>query len=173
MTPDQLKKIFIHAKDSAVSAFCEPLNSVMEKYEINTPLRQCHFLAQIGHESGELRYREELASGRAYEGRKDLGNVEEGDGPRFKGRGLIQLTGRANYKEYGEFLGWDLLESPQVVAEDAGICADVAGWFWAKRRLNKYADQDDVTTITKRINGGLNGLEDRKRILQLAKDVLL
>jgi len=173
MTPDDLKKIFIHARPAALEVFAGPITVVMDKYEINTPLRQAHFLAQIGHESGELRYREEIASGEAYEGRDDLGNTEEGDGPRFKGRGLIQLTGRANYLAYGQFLGRDLLAAPQLVAEDENLCANVAGWFWLKRNLNSYADADDVNMITKRINGGLNGLEDRKRLLMLAKDVLI
>jgi len=173
MNADQLRAIYVHAKDQDVDLFFEPLTVAMKIYEIDTPLRQCHFLAQVGHESGELRYREELASGRAYENRADLGNTEEGDGPRFKGRGLIQLTGKSNYSQYGEFIGWELLARPELVAEDPRLSADVAGWFWAKRGLNKYADLDDVLTITKRINGGLNGIEERKRILARAKSVLM
>lgn len=173
MTPEDLKKIFIHAKESDLETFAEPLTQAMDKYKITTPLRQAHFLAQVGHESGELRYKAELASGEAYEGRDDLGNTQEGDGRLFKGRGLIQLTGRANYKAYGDYLGWNLLAAPQLVADDPQIAADVAGWFWATRGLNQIADADDVVKITRRINGGTNGLEDRKRILQLAKDILI
>ena len=171
MDTETLKKIFIHAPN--VGLFALPITLTMDKYLIDTPLRQCHFLAQIGHESGELRYREEIASGKAYEGRKDLGNDRPGDGPLFKGRGLIQLTGRANYESYGEYLGRDLLDNPSLVSEDENLCVDVAGWYWQKRNLNKYADRDDIITITKRINGGLRGLEDRKRLLELAKDVLI
>lgn len=173
MTPETLKKIYIHARSEALEEFAGPITECMDKYEINTPLRQAHFLAQIGHESGELRYREEIASGAAYENRADLGNVEEGDGKRFKGRGLIQLTGRANYQAYGEAIGWGLLSAPQKVSEDTQLCADVAGWFWSIRSLNKCADRDNINRITKRINGGLNGLEDRKRLLKLAKSVLM
>lgn len=172
ITEEQLGRIFIHAKQAAIQAFAAPLNAVMEKYEITTALRQAHFLAQIGHESGELRYREEIASGSAYEGRTDLGNTQAGDGQKFKGRGLIQLTGRANYDAYGKACGRDLLESPREVANDETLCADVAGWFWGRRKLNALADKDDVVAITRRINGGLNGLEDRKRILMLAKAAL-
>ncbi len=172
ITEEQLRKIFIHAKQSSLQAFLTPINAVMEKYDISTPLRQAHFLAQIGHESGELRYREEIASGQGYEGRTDLGNTQAGDGRKFKGRGLIQLTGRANYEAYGSANGLDLRANPQTVAGDEAICADVAGWFWTRRKLNSFADKDDVITITKRINGGLNGLEDRKRILDLAKEAL-
>lgn len=172
LTADQLKRIFIHAKQATIEAFLDPINDVMQKYEINTPLRQAHFLAQIGHESGELKYKEEIASGMAYEGREDLGNTEPGDGPRFKGRGLIQLTGRSNYKAYGVAIGWDLIESPQVVATDSAVCTDVAGWFWRRKGLSELADQDGIERITRRINGGLNGLEDRKRILRIAKEVL-
>lgn len=173
VTEDQLRKIFIHAKPSAIQDFTAPLNAVMEQYEITTPLRQAHFLAQIGHESGELRYRQEIASGKAYEGRVDLGNTQAGDGRKFKGRGLIQLTGRANYDAYGRAGGCDLLASPERVADEERLCTDVAGWFWAGRKLNALADKDDLTGITKRINGGLNGLDDRKRILKLAKEILL
>jgi predicted chitinase len=173
MTPETMKKIYIHARPESLEEFAGPITECMDKYEINTPLRQAHFLAQIGHESGELRYREEIASGAAYENRADLGNVEEGDGKRFKGRGLIQLTGRANYRAYSQDCGFDLLQNPRLLEEDTNLCADVAGWFWKRRGLNKIADADNILTITVRINGGRNGLENRKRLLELAKDVLL
>ncbi len=146
----------------------------MANRAIDSPLRQAHFLAQIGHESGELRFREEIASGEAYEGRADLGNTQPGDGRRFKGRGLIQLTGRANYAEYGRAINREaeLLAKPELVASDPELCVDVAGWFWAKRGLNELADRDELTAITRRINGGLNGLEDRRRLYQRAKSLL-
>jgi putative chitinase len=177
MTPDQLKKIFAHAKAEVIEAFIAPLNRVMVDYEINSILRQAHFLAQVGHESGELRYREEIVSGAAYDTGKlavALGNTPEddGDGEKFKGRGLIQLTGRANYAAYGTFKGIFLLDKPELVAADIELCTDVAGWFWMKRNLNAWADKDDIRTITKRINGGLNGLANRKRLYALAISVL-
>jgi predicted chitinase len=121
-----------------------------------------------------LRLRAEIASGEAYEGRSDLGNTQPGDGRRFKGRGLIQLTGRANYREYGRAITREaeLLATPELLTTDPDLCVDVAGWFWAKRNLNTLADADNLTGVTKRINGGLNGLEDRRRLLKRAKAFL-
>lgn len=170
-----LSIIFLNASDEAIASFAPAIEEVMKRYQINTPLRQAHFLAQIGHESGELRFREELASGVAYENRTDLGNHRPGDGSRYKGRGLIQLTGRANYTEYSNYgrSGQDLEASPQLVASDDLLCTDVAGWFWAKKSLNTHADKDDLETITQRINGGLRGLEDRRRLLIRAKTLLV
>ena len=142
-----------------------------QKFGIDTPLRRAHFLAQIGHESGELRFTAEIASGEAYEGRRDLGNTEPGDGPRFKGRGLIQLTGRANYRAFGEALGMDFLtgDNPQRLATDPALAVEVACWFWRTRGLNTFADRDDAEGATRRINGGLNGLGDRLRQLTRAR----
>src|SRR6478736_7421705 len=98
LTKDDLKRIMPLASASALDRFCEPINSTLPKYLINTPTRIAAFLAQIAHESGQFRYVKELASGEAYEGRKDLGNTQPGDGKKFKGRGLIQITGRNNYE---------------------------------------------------------------------------
>ncbi len=143
-------------------------NVHLETYSIKTQLRFCHFLAQLAHESGNFRYMEEIASGAAYEGRKDLGNVNKGDGVRYKGRGPIQLTGRANYRRYGQQLGIDFENNPEIVAiPSVGLL--VACKFWPDNGLNALADQDDVTTITRRINGGLNGFEDRKNKLSMIK----
>ncbi len=166
-----LKGIFINADDSLISRYCDALSGKMAGNGIDTPLRMAHFLAQIGHESGELRFCEEIASGTAYEGRKDLGNTQPGDGRRFKGRGLIQLTGRANYTLYSKARGVDYTtdEGAKLVASDPETAVDVACWFWTTHNLNALADKDDVTTITRRINGGLNGLEDRKAKLARAR----
>ena len=159
--------IMPEANDAKVELYLPYLQMKTDAREINTPLRRAHFLAQIGHESGALRYSEELASGVSYEGRSDLGNTENGDGRRFKGRGLIQLTGRANYLDYGESIGIDLTvdENWLRVARDPALAVDVACWFWAKRRLNQFADEDDVVAVTRRINGGINGLADRRDYL--------
>lgn len=128
---------------------------------MDNSLRLIHFLAQLAHESGNFRYMEEIASGVAYEGRKDLGNTQAGDGKRFKGRGPIQLTGRANYRKCGQQLGIDLENNPEIVAiPSMGLM--VACKFWSDNGLNALADQDDLLTITRRINGGTNGLADRK-----------
>jgi putative chitinase len=164
----------LSSQDRAIT-FTAPLMVAMNANEVNTPLRQAHFLAQLGHESGSLIYTAELASGAAYEGRIDLGNTQPGDGPRFKGRGLIQITGRTNYTSYGNDRGQDYITglNPNLLATDPNIAADCSGWFWATRQLNELADSDDLLTITKRINGGTNGLDDRARRLKLAKCLLI
>jgi len=169
-----LSLIYLRAADEAVAELAPGIVDTMRKRAIDTPLRQVHFIAQIGHESGELRFRQEIASGAAYEGRSDLGNSEPGDGRRFKGRGLIQLTGRANYREYGRSIGREeeILATPEIVAEDPALCVDAAGWFWEKCKLNTLADRDDLIAVTRRINGGTNGLDDRRRLLVRAKALL-
>jgi putative chitinase len=138
---------------------------------INTALRQAHFLAQLGHESMSFVYAEEVASGEAYEGRVTLGNTQPGDGVRFKGRGLIQLTGRTNYTDYGRAIGRNLTEgdNPRLVATDPALSVGAACWFWSTRDLNRLADADDIIAITRRVNGGLNGLAERKAYLRRAK----
>ncbi len=173
ITAAQLGQIMPHASKSNIHKYVDPLNSTMQNYEINTPLRQAHFIAQLAHESGSFRYSEEIASGSAYEGRKDLGNTQPGDGRKFKGRGLIQLTGRANYAEYGRDINRNLLENPELVATDPVLCVDVAGWYWMKREINLYADADDIRMVTRKINGGLNGLTDRIDFFERAQHVLL
>lgn len=169
-----LALIFLRASEKDVQDLCDGILRTMANRGIDTPRRQAHFLAQIGHESGELRFREEIASGAAYEGRTDLGNVNSGDGRRFKGRGLIQLTGRANYREYARSINreTEIMNDPEQIASQTDLCVDVAGWYWTRRKLSALADVDDLTTITKRINGGLNGLEDRRRLLVRAKALL-
>ncbi|WP_457420233.1 glycoside hydrolase family 19 protein [Roseateles sp. P5_E7] len=174
LAPAWLSLLYLRAKDSDVADFSQRLLQVMANRHIDTPLRQAHFLAQVGHESGEFRFRAEIANGEAYQGRVDLGNLQPGDGRKFKGRGLIQLTGRANYGEYGRAIGREaeLLATPELVETDPELCVDVAGWFWAKRNLNNLADVDDLTSLTKRVNGGLNGIDDRRRLLMRAKALL-
>lgn len=151
--------------------FLAPLNAAMAEFDIDTPLRQASFLAQVGHESGQLRYVRELASGAAYEGRADLGNVITGDGVRFKGRGLLQVTGRANYAACGVALGLDLLAAPQLLEQTTAACRS-AGWFWQSRGLNRLADAGDQERVTRRINGGLNGLAERLALYAAARKVL-
>ncbi len=163
---------YLSAPRSAIALLTPHLIDTMDCYDVGTPLRQAHFLAQVGHESGELKYREEIADGSAYEGRRDLGNTRPGDGPRFKGRGLIQLTGRANYEAYGRSIGIDLTRRPEVIADDPKRCVDVAGWFWRRRGLNALADLDDLDAITRRINGGWAGFDNRARLLWRWKTLL-
>lgn len=170
ITIEQLHAVMPHAR-ARVELFCDALNDAMDTYNINTPQRQTAFLAQIAHESGELRYVEEIASGKAYEGRADLGNTQPGDGVRFKGRGLIQITGRANYARCGAALGLELLEHPELLS-DPGNASRSAAWFWMTHGLNELADADNFRKITLRINGGLTGQEDRLAYWELAKEAL-
>lgn len=151
--------------------FLPYLNKYMERYGIDNRMRACHFLAQIAHESGELRYTKELASGEAYEGRKDLGNVKPGDGVRYKGRGLIQITGRTNYKQISAATGIDFYSHPEWM-ELPQWATMSSCWWWDNRGLNTLADRDELTNITKRINGGTNGLQDRLKYLARAKKVI-
>ena len=151
--------------------FLAPLNVAMAQFGIDTPPRQASFLAQVAHESGQLLWLRELASGAAYEGRSDLGNVVAGDGVRFKGRGLLQITGRANYAACGVALGLDLLAAPQLLEQPVAACRS-AGWFWQSRGLNRLADAGDQERITRRINGGINGLAERLALYQVARKVL-
>ncbi len=169
--PGHLQAIALDAHASLISRFFDPLSRQMTSYGINTGLRRAHFLAQVCHESGQLRHTEEIASGEAYEGRLDLGNTQPGDGPRFKGRGLIQLTGRANYAAFGHALDRDLTTDPHptLLATDAELATRVACWFWKDRNLNALADGDDLRRITLRINGGLNGFSERQAFYARAR----
>jgi putative chitinase len=128
-------------------------------------------VAQLAHESGGFKFFEELASGADYEGRRDLGNVNPGDGVRFKGRGPIQLTGRANYRAAGQALGLDLERNPELAARpDVGF--RVAAWYWQSRNISEAANAGDFNRVTKLVNGGYNGLADRERYYQRALSAL-
>lgn len=148
------------------------LNKYAKEFGIDSPQRWAHYLAQIAHESMELRYSEEIASGKAYEGRKDLGNIYKGDGVRFKGRGLMQITGRYNYADYGSYSGYNLLKNPELLCKPVGAIRS-SMWAWWRKGLNALADRDDFATITKRINGGTNGWNSRKKYLAKAQEVLI
>ena len=154
-----------------VSAISGELTRVLDSYQINTRLRIAHFMGQVTHESAGFRTTEEFASGAAYEGRLDLGNTESGDGKRYKGRGLIQLTGRANYRQIGHKLHLPLENKPELAAEPL-TSLKIACEYWETRKINAAADQDDLIRVTRLVNGGLNGLEDRRKYLQKAKTAL-
>jgi putative chitinase len=178
----------------------EPLKETFEKYQINTPKRQACFIGQCMHESGGFKFlRENLnysakalmatwpsrfpdmdiaekyerqpskIADKVYSGR--MGNTEDGDGAKYIGRGLIQLTGKDNYRAFGEAIGEDLLANPELV-EQPRYAALSAGWFWNKRGLNALADAMDITTLTVRINGGKIGIDDRIAKINKALDVL-
>jgi len=176
ITADQLRAIMPGAKSRA-DQFEAPLNDAMAAYGIDTPARQAAFLAQIAHESGQLRYTRELwgptPTQLGYEGRADLGNTQPGDGARFKGRGLIQITGRANYAACGAALGLPLLDQPELLEQPDGACKSAA-WFWKTNGLNELADVGEKAQIAicRRINGGTNGLADRQAFWERARAAL-
>lgn len=171
ITLEQLKKVYREAPEPRLQDFLQPLNDILQRFEINTPQRIRMFLAQIGHESAQFRYLEELASGEAYENRKDLGNTSPGDGVRYKGRGVIQITGKSNYALCGLYLDLPLLENPELLAQRPHAL-ESAGWFWRNENLNSLCDLGLFEQLTRRINGGLNGYADRYKLYQRAFEVI-
>lgn len=180
MTLSQLQQILPNARAQA-GVFMSALNAAMLRWHITAPKRMAAFIAQVGHESGELRYVRELG-GEQYLSKYDtgtlavrLGNSPEadGDGQKYRGRGLIQITGRRNYLACSRALFGDerLLHFPELL-EQPQWAAESAAWFWHSNGLNELADQDQFTTITRRINGGLNGLEHRQQLWAQARAVL-
>ena len=171
LTLQQLSSIYREAPLKRLEPFLEPINCVLQKYNLMPLERQRMFLAQIGHESGQLKYTEELASGKAYEGRLDLGNTQIGDGVKYKGRGLIQITGKTNYALCGLALDLPLLENPELLQQlEPSVLS--AGWFWYNNKLNSYCDSGDFYGLTRRINGGLRGIEDRVLLYKRAIEAL-
>ena len=174
ITEQQLLQILPNAGRQA-GVFVPVLNTAMNRYGIVGTLCTAAFIAQVGHESGQLRYVREIwgptAQQAGYEGRTDLGNTVKGDGSKYRGRGLIQITGRANYTACGEALGLDLLSKPELL-ELPQHAAMSAAWFWSTKGLNTLADQGDFVKITRRINGGLTGQADRQALYDKALEVL-
>lgn len=172
MTTDEWKAILLkvepNGRDWIVLGLADQMNRLADEFAINTPLRQQHFIAQCAHESDHFRTTREYASGRAYEGRKDLGNTQKGDGERYRGRGLIQLTGRSNYQRADKALGEPYLAKPELV-EVFPAAAIVSGWFWKTHGLNEVADKDDPRAVCKIVNGGYNGLDSRLAALKDCK----
>ena len=188
VTFDQLNEFFEDTDEDVVAKFVELLNEVMTFYEINNPNRIAMFLAQIGHESGGLRATQENLNYRAetlvkvfpkyfrgkdpneyarqpekianlvYASRMGNGPPESGDGYRYCGRGLIQLTGKSNYQAFATDMNMDLAEATEWLETEEGA-AWSAGWFWDSRELNQWADKGDILTVTKKINGGIGGFD--------------
>ena len=196
MNEQQLQSLGIDSK------WLQPLNDTFAKYGMDTAVRQAAFIGQCGHESNNFKTLEEnlhynanalmrvwpsrfpdaataekyannpeAIANKVYGGRADLGNTQDGDGWRFHGRGLVQLTGRSNVTVCGEALGQPFAEHPELLLEPKWACMS-AGWFFNKKGLNALADNEDWTTITKRINGGLIGLNDRIERIHKAMDIL-
>jgi putative chitinase len=199
---DQLQKIFPRTKSEIINRFIAPLNTTIDRYDIATPIRQSAFIAQVGHESGGFNYTKEnlnygadglrkifpryfpgnLAesyarnpakiANRVYANRMGNRDEDSGDGYKFRGRGLIQITGYDNYITLSESLELDIDSTISYLESDEGAIMS-AGWFWDKRNLNPLADVENIELITRKINGGLNGLDDRKRIYLLAKKFIV
>lgn len=203
LTVEQIKAAFPQAKASRIEELYEGFLETFELFDISTPQRQAAFLAQCAHESGNfnamvenLNYgakglmgtfhkyfpdeataqhyerKPEMIANRVYANRMGNGDEASGEGYKFRGRGLIQVTGKNNYKACGEALGADLLEEPELLETSPGAVLS-AGWFWAANNLNQYADSGDIVTMTKRINGGTIGLEDRIKHYNHALHVLV
>lgn len=185
MTPGMLKLIVPGITEKKLLIYVPLLNAAFEKYGFNTKERICCFIAQIAHESASFFYVREIASGRAYEGRADLGNTSPGDGIKFKGRGLIQITGKTNYALCSQSLFKDnrLLDHPELL-EDPQNAVDSAFFYWTSHKLNEVCDQAEGWThkwknadyskfqwLTIKINGGLNGLTSRFAFYKRAKEV--
>lgn len=201
ITKDQIKKLFPNAKDALCDAVVSSLDTLSSKYEINSGLRLAHFLGQCAHESGGFRISEENLNYSAdglskifpkyfrdkdpddyarqpekianvvYANRMGNGDTSSGDGYRFRGRGLIQLTGKSNYSAFAASSGITLDEAVQYLATPQGA-VESAAWFWHKNGINSPADLDDVTTVTKKVNGGTIGLDEREHFTEEFKEVL-
>lgn len=201
ITVKNLVDIFPYQTTERLSNFIAPLNRVMEKYQINTPIRKAAFLAQIGHESGHfksiienLNYskdgllrvfpkyfneasagafarKPEMIASRVYANRMGNGDHASGDGWKYRGRGLIQVTGRSNYESFARFIQKPLDETIRYLETFEGAC-ESAGWYWHVNGCNAIADRDDIVALTRKINGGTNGLDDRRKIYARARQVL-
>ena len=201
VTFDQLNDFFEDTNEDIIQNYVEYLNDVMSFYEINNKQRISMFLAQVGHESGGLRtIKENLMysadrlkvifpkyfrgvdpagyarnpqkiANRVYASRMGNGDEASGDGYRYCGRGLIQLTGKDNYTRYAQSTEQSVEEASEHLTTFEG-CVQSAAWFWEANNLNQYADKGDILTMTKRINGGTFGLEERKQLIEKAKQVL-
>lgn len=160
------------SRQAAIIAAVGPaMPELLTRYDITTARRIEHFLAQAAHESAGFTTTEELGGASyfaRYDGRADLGNTKAGDGARYHGRGIFQLTGRANYQRYGQRLGLDLIGKPELAAEPV-TSLEIACLYWSDRKIGPMADEDDLYRVTRAINGGTNGLADRRRYLTLAK----
>jgi putative chitinase len=182
LTTEQLQAIMPLLPAAKRATLFPFLTAAANEFGIDRPARAAAFLAQLAHESAQFRFMEEIwgptAAQRRYEPPAklagDLGNTEAGDGRRFKGRGPIQITGRANYRRFGDLLGLDLVSCPEQAASP-DVAFRIAGLYWSKKGLNELADRmtaEAFREITRRINGGFNGLAERERFYETAKAAL-
>lgn len=172
VTSDELARIVPKMPADKITEYLAPLNQAMVGGGIDTPVRQAAFIAQLAVESDSFRTFEEYASGRAYEGRSDLGNTEAGDGERYKGRGAIQVTGRHNYESVSRYTGVDFVSHPEWVAAPENAFT-TAVWYWTSRNLNQAADSAGIVRVSELVNGGHHALAERVAGFQRGLDVLL
>jgi putative chitinase len=173
VTRERLLHLAPSANAAIVAGIAEHFDELADDHDITTPLRICHFLAQAAHETDGFRTLEEYGGPAyfiRYEGRRDLGNMQAGDGIRYHGRGIFQLTGRANYRRFGEIIGINLEAEPER-AKEPETSLRVAFAYWTERAIDAAADADDSERVTKLINGGRNGLAERRRYLEKAKGI--
>ena len=173
VTSERLRQLCPGGKTAILSGLAASFDEDARRNGLVTRLRLCHFLAQAAHETDGLRTLEEYGGAayfRRYDGRRDLGNSKVGDGARFHGRGIFQLTGRFNYRHYGALIGLDLETQPERAAEPS-ISLAVAFAYWRARGIDAHADADDIVAVTKAINGGRNGLAQRRADLARAKAI--
>lgn len=201
LSTEQMKTVLPMMNWDKAQSYISHITTVLPKFGIDTPLRKAHFLAQVAHESGGLKYsaenlnysaqglrsvfgkyfktneiaaayarQPEKIANKVYADRMGNGNEASGDGWKYRGRGLIQLTGKENYKQFAQDYGVDCVNNPDLLLQPEWALAS-AGWFWQKRNLSAFADKDDIVMITKRINGGINGLNDRQQYLDSFKRI--
>lgn len=173
VTAEMLLRLAPSASPAILAGIAKRFDQLAQEHEVETRLRLCHFLAQAAHETDGFRTLEEYGGPAwfiRYEGRRDLGNLQAGDGLRYHGRGIFQLTGRTNYSRYGDILGIDLEADPER-AKEPEVSLSVAFAYWTERDINPAADADDIERVTKLINGGRTGLAERARYLKLAKGI--
>lgn len=172
VTPDDLRRIVPGVPAEKIDQYIAPLNAAMAHSGIDTPVRQAAFIAQLAVESDSFRTFEEYASGRAYEGRSDLGNTQPGDGVRYKGRGAIQITGRHNYEKLSQHTGVDFVANPELLAAPENAFT-TAAWYWTSRNLNKVADTAGIVRVSELVNGGHHALSRRIADFERGLNVLL
>ena len=175
VTRERLLRLTPSGKADIVDGVAQRFDALAREHDVSTRLRLCHFLAQAAHETDGFRTLEEYGGASyflRYEGRQDLGNTQAGDGIRYHGRGIFQLTGRANYRRLSQLLGIDLEAEPER-AKEPETSLRVAFAYWTERAINAAADADDSERVTKLINGGRNGLAERARYLAKAKEIWL
>lgn len=171
VTLDELVHIVPQVAPDRLAQYVAPLNEALAKAGIDTPVRKAAFIAQLVVESDSFRTFEEYASGRAYEGRADLGNVAPGDGERYKGRGAIQVTGRHNYESVSAYLGIDFVAHPELMATPENAF-ETAAWYWQSRNLNAVSDSGSIESVSRIVNGGTHGLLQRIDSFQRALSIL-